>query len=191
MNTSKEYTAFAGFDRIAAGDLETVSREIRGRAGTVDRVLVFDNETGEQVDIALQGSQEMAASVAMPPRRKKGPGRPRLGVTSREISLLPRHWEWLERQPRTASATLRRLVETARKNETAADRIREKIEAVDRFMWAIAGNLAGFEEAGRALYAQNWSAFDELVTSWPPDIREHLNMMLRPVREPDRTKNPG
>jgi hypothetical protein len=183
MNTGKEYTAFAGFDRIAEGDLDTVSREIRDRPGKTDQVLVFDNETGEQTDIALQGSRDMGPSGAMPPLRKKGPGRPRLGVVSREVSLLPRHWEWLERQPRTASATLRRLVEAARKNKTAADSIREKVEATDRFMWAIAGNLAGFEEAGRALYAHKWSVFDDLVSSWPQDIKEHLNMMLGPVRE--------
>jgi len=185
MNTDKTYTAFVGFDRLADGNFETVVRQIRDHAGAAGQVLIFDNETGKQVDLDLRGSPDEAPPGAIPPQQKKGPGRPRLGVVCREVTLLPRHWEWLERQPQKASGTLRRLVEAALKDDRGETRSRETIEAIDRFMWSIAGNLAGFEEAGRALYARNWSVFDGLIESWPRDIREHLNMMLRPIRDPE------
>jgi hypothetical protein len=183
MKTEKHYTAFAGLTRIAAGNLEAVLREIRNRAGAAGQVLIFDDETGKQFDIDLRGSPEEVPAGTMPLQGKKGPGRPKLGVVSREVSLLPRHWEWLERQPQKASGTLRRLVEAARKNDRSETHHREAIEATDRFMWSIAGNLAGFEEAGRALYARNWSKFDEMIAAWPRDIKDHLSMMLGPVRE--------
>ena len=188
MKTDKQYVAFAGFTRIADGNLEAVLRGIRNRAGAAGQVLIFDDETGKQVDVDLRGSLEEVLARAMPPQQKKGPGRPRLGVVSREVSLLPRHWEWLERQPQKASGTLRRLVETALKNDRGETRSRETIEAADRFMWSIAGNLPGFEEAGRALYARNWPVFDGLIESWPRDIREHLNMMLKSIRDADGNK---
>jgi hypothetical protein len=183
MNTDKQYTAFAGFDRLAAGNLETVSKQIRDHAGGAAQVLIFDNETGKQVDVDLREPLEEILSRAIAPQRNRGPGRPRLGVVCREVSLLPRHWEWLERQPQKASGTLRRLVEAALKIDRGETRCRETIEATDRFMWSIAGNLAGFEEAGRALYARNWSKFDEITASWPRDIKAHLSMMLEPVRD--------
>jgi hypothetical protein len=189
METDKHYTAFAGFTRIAGGSLETVLREIWNSAGTAGQVLIFDNKTGKQVDIDLRGSLEEVLARAMAASQKKGPGRPRLGVVSREVSLLPRHWEWLERQPQKASGTLRRLVEAARKQDRGETLSRETIEAADRFMWSVAGNLAGFEEVGRALYARNWTVFDELVSSWPRDIKEHLSMMVRPVRDKEDTNS--
>ena len=183
MNTDKQYTAFAGFDRIAGGNLETVVRDIRNRSVATDQVLIFDNETGNQVDLDLRGSAEQIPTSATPPQRQRGPGRPRLGVVSREVTLLPRHWEWLERQPQKTSGTLRRLVEAALKDDRGKTRCRETIEATDRFMWSLAGNLTGFEEAGRALYARNWSKFDEIINSWPRDIKAHLNLMLGPARD--------
>jgi hypothetical protein len=150
-------------------------------------VLIFENDTGRQVDFDLRGSPEEVLAAAVAPQPKRGPGRPRLGVVCREVSLLPRHWEWLERQPQKASGTLRRLVEAARKNDSGETRSREILEAADRFMWSIAGNLAGFEEAGRALYARKWSTFDELINSWPQDIKEHVGMMVRPIRDAEGT----
>jgi hypothetical protein len=187
MKTDKRYTAFAGFTRVASGNLETVLRKTwDGREGDV-QVLIFENDTGRQVDFDLRGSREEVLAAAVAPQPKRGPGRPKLGVVSREVSLLPRHWEWLERQPQKASGTLRRLVEAARKNDSGETRSREILEAADRFMWSIAGNLAGFEEAGRALYARKWSTFDELINSWPQDIKEHVGMMVRPIRDAEGT----
>lgn len=183
METDKQYTAFEGFSRIARGNLEAVLGTLWDSREAEKRLLIFEDDTGRQVDFDLHGSLQEVLARHLPPQTKKGPGRPRLGVVSREVSLLPRHWEWLERQPQKPSGTLRRLVEAARKNEAARNGRREKLEAADRFLWSIAGDLEGFEEVSRALYAGNWPVFDELIRSWPQDIRDHVSMMVRPVRD--------
>jgi hypothetical protein len=96
----------------------------------------------------------------------------------REISLLPRHWEWLEEQPNGASAALRRLVDQARTQDQASNRVRLAVEAAGRFMSAIAGNFTGYEEATRALYARDRSRLEELTASWPQDVRQHMLRLL-------------
>jgi hypothetical protein len=105
---------------------------------------------------------------------RQGPGRPRLGVVSREISLLPRHWEWLEAQPGGLSATLRRLVDEARRQEPQSEQARQRRDATSRLMWALAGDLPGFEEASRALFASERGRFTDLLASWPADLRGYL-----------------
>jgi len=113
---------------------------------------------------------------AMRPLRA-GPGRPRLGVVGREVSLLPRHWDWLEAQPGGASAALRRLVDEARKRDPAQQRIRQAIEAAYRFMTALAGDRPGYEEATRALYAGDRARFASLIAAWPPDVVCHIERL--------------
>ncbi len=140
-------------------------------------VLVFEDRTGRQVDFDLRGSPEEALARALPPPRT-GPGRPRLGVVGREISLMPRHWEWLEEQPNGASAALRRLVDQARSQDQTANRVRLAVEAAGRFMSAMAGNFAGYEEATRALYARDRSRLEALTAEWPRDVRRHMLQLL-------------
>jgi hypothetical protein len=120
---------------------------------------------------------------ALPPAGAARPGRPRLGVVGREVSLLPRHWEWLEQQPSGISAALRRLVDEARKREPGKQKARALREAASRFMTAMAGDLPGFEEASRALFAGEERRFERLVRGWPADVRKHA---LRWVREAAR-----
>jgi hypothetical protein len=102
-------------------------------------------------------------------------------VVGREVTLLPRHWEWLASQPGGASVTLRRLVEAARRNEAGHDRVREQQESVYRFMTHLAGDAPGYEEAVRALYARNAGAFETHTASWPNDVREHARALAAPV----------
>ena len=104
----------------------------------------------------------------------RGRGRPKLGVVAREITLLPRHWEWLGTQPGGASVALRKLVEEARRANGDVDRARAAKEAAYRFMSTMAGNLAGFEEASRALFADDRRRFVGLIAGWPDDIRDHV-----------------
>ncbi len=174
------YTAFAGDRLIATGSLRHVLLETKARldGGEAATVLLFEDETGRQVDFNFQGSAEDVISRVLPPKRS-GPGRPRLGVVSREVSLLPRHWEWLEQQPNGISAALRRLVDEARKREPAAERARRARDATGRFMSAMAGNLSGYEEASRALYAGDESRFRDLIRDWPADVREHAVELSR------------
>ena|SRR5579871_845374 len=182
MENVQTYTAFKGHTMLASGSLEQVLPELKKRFDA-DRgaiLLVFNDATGRQVDFDLRGSDSQVLARALPQQRT-GPGRPKLGVVSREISLLPRHWEWLEEQPNGASAALRRLVDEARRREQGRQRVRLVLDAAARFMSAIAGDLANFEEATRALYLKDISRLKSLTAKWPRDVREHMLGMIRDV----------
>jgi uncharacterized protein len=160
-------TAFTGHELFLAGSRADVSRAVRQRlaGGAPQDLLVFDDETGEQIDIDLRDLP--------PPEKATGPGRPRLGVVAREVTLLPRHWEWLATQPGGASVTLRKLVEAARYDNPQAQAARRRQEAAYRFMLAIGGNLPGFEEAARALFAGDHARLAAVIADWPADVRDH------------------
>lgn len=172
---STTFTAFADFKRIAAGSRTEVAAELRRRADA-NPVFVFDDATGEPLDLDLRGDAPVGSeSTAEPVARSVG--RPKLGVVPREVTLLPRHWDWLNRQPGGASVALRKLVEDARRVHADRDTVRGSREATYRFMSAIAGHLAGFEEASRALFAGQRERFDDLVAGWPDDVRNHLSKL--------------
>jgi hypothetical protein len=107
----------------------------------------------------------------------RGPGRPRLGVIGREVTLLPRHWEWLGAQPGGASAALRRLVDQARTGNAARDRVRLAQERCYRFLVATLGGAYDFEEATRALFAGDRKGFVQLSEQWPADARDHARKL--------------
>lgn len=176
------YTAFVGVERLVRGTLEETLRTTKKRLDAEPElsVLIFEDATGKQVDFNLHGSLEQVMARARPaPPERAGPGRPKLGVVSREVSLLPRHWEWLERHPQGISAALRRLVEEASKRAPDEDKAREARAAASRFMWVMGGDLPRFEEASRALFAGNKLGFAELTRFWPAHVREHLDDLLR------------
>lgn len=180
---SRPCTAFAGDRLLASGPLAEVALAVRrAAAGGGAALLVFDDATGRVVDLDLRGSEAEvlarlappaagpdAAPEALPGRR--GRGRPRLGVVAREVTLLPRHWDWLAAQPGGASVTLRRLVEAARRADGRSERAAR--DAAYRFMTALAGDRPGYEEATRALYAGDRARFDAQVASWPADVGDH------------------
>ena len=180
----RTYTSFAEHVVLASGPLREMLQRTKER---LDRdpalsVLIFEDWSGRQVDFDFSGTPDEVCARAEPAPAPQGGarGRPRLGVVSREVSLLPRHWEWLESQPNGASAALRRLVEEASKRSSAQDRARAAIEAAGRFMWSIAGNLPDFEEASRALYARDRERLEGLTREWPHDVREHLLRLAVP-----------
>lgn len=179
MSDPTTYTAFAGTKRIAAGDLRTVLVECKRRVDADDdaALLVFDDATGRQADFNFHGTVDEMLERELPATPRTGPGRPKLGVVSREVSLLPRHWEWLEEQPSGISGALRRLVEEAMKRAPDQARARRATDAAAHFMTTMAGNLPGFEEALRALYRKEGARFTELVRKWPRDIREHVEKL--------------
>lgn len=165
-------TAFEGVRRIAAGPLGDVAPQVRAAldARPNASIVILADEDSRRLDVDLRGTiREVAARMAPV---EKGPGRPKLGVTPREVTLLPRHWEWLSAQQGGASVTLRRLVEQARKDPRELARTAR--DTAYRFMSTLGGNLAGFEEATRALYAGDRSAFETHVAAWPRDVREHV-----------------
>lgn len=180
-------TAFAGTQRIASGELRHVALIAKQvfDSEPAQRVLVFEDATGAVVELPLElpagdllrtlNAEPAEADATPAPAR--GPGRPRLGVVAREITLLPRHWDWLAAQPGGASVTLRRLVEDARRLTADDDRRRVAQEAAYRFMHALGGDLAGYEDATRALFAGDIARFEELLAHWPEDVREHASLL--------------
>ena len=181
MEDERTYTAFAGDRLIVSAGLETMLLRTKEYldGGGGDRVLIFDDQTGRQVDFDFRGTPEEVLERAAPDKPRTGPGRPKLGVISREVSLLPRHWDWLEQQPQGISAALRRLVDDARKREPGKAAARVVREAASHFMSAMAGDLPGFEEASRALFARDQERFEGLIRDWPEDIRGHLTRLVR------------
>jgi hypothetical protein len=176
-------TAFDHDRLVGSGSYVQMALKLKqyARSRSDASILIFDDSSGKQIDFDLRGSDEDIRSRLTPespatePETRRGPGRPKLGVVPREITLLPRHWEWLAEQPGGASVTLRRLVEVARRaGPTSKERLRKVQERTYNFMSAMAGNYPGFEEASRALFANNMSRFNEIIEPWPNDVRDHL-----------------
>jgi uncharacterized protein len=185
-NTKREYTLFVGNNLIVTGKIETVltrSKEFFDQ-NCNERIALFDDTTGNVIDVDYRGTLEdvlsrlpshpMFTYLNETPVKKAGPGRPKLGVISKEITLLPRHWEWLGEQQGGASVTLRKLVEKARKESAGSDNARRALEAIGRFISDMAGDLPDYEEVTRAYYAKNWSVFEKLIVDWPEDIKEYV-----------------
>ncbi len=197
----KTFTAFAGLKIIASGALKHVAQTTKKAIddGETDFVLIFDDATAQPIEVDFRGTLKDVVSRIDESTRadrtkldtdskdadaardgdsrhddsNRGPGRPKLGVVSREVTLLPRHWEWLNSQPGGASVALRKLVDEARHTNTGKEAIRQSQEAAYRFMSAMAGNLPGFEESARALFAGNVLKFTEHTREWPADIYKY------------------
>lgn len=189
--------AFQGSRRIAAGELQAVASQLKsvmdGPSEHDAPVLMFDQTTSARIELDWRGSlsdvlarlpapKPLSPPVTQPvdaPEQAapRGPGRPRLGVVAKEITLLPRHWDWLSSQRGGASVALRRLVDEARKANEQQDRLRQAQEAAYRFISVMAGHEAGFEEATRALFAGDAARFRTLTAGWPDDVRAHAQTL--------------
>jgi hypothetical protein len=193
MNSGSDIThmAFEGNRCIASGDLRDV---ISAAKQTLDRrqdasILVFDGRTGGPIDIDFRGTIDDVLArlpdIAGPPApaeeaavpNPRGPGRPKLGVVAREVTLLPRHWEWLAQQSGGASVALRKLVDEARRANKDKDRIRHAQEAAYRFIAAMAESKPHYEEVTRALFAGDAERFEAWTVSWPADVRDHARRL--------------
>ena len=187
-------TAFEGSRRIASGDLERVAVEAKRviDLSHQEPVLIFDDLTSELIEVDFRGTiqdvlkrlvqaatGELAARAPVQREREtlRRPGRPKLGVIAREVTLLPKHWEWLNSQPGGASVALRKLVEESNRVNAGRDLVRQAQEAAYRFMLAMAGDEPGFEEATRALFARTQDRFDEVIQAWPADVRDHARQL--------------
>ncbi len=197
-DAEQAFTGFLGTRRVASGGLVEVALRLQALVdgGATEPVTLIEDATGDSVSFNLHGTPEQLrarlerrlAARAQPgeegaPAKRAGPGRPKLGVVSREVSLLPSHWEWLGAQPGGASAILRRLVEQARRDGEAKDRARRARDAAYRFMQVMGGDLPGFEEASRALFAGDWGRLAQQLRPWSKDIREHALALAERARE--------
>ncbi|MGV0959605.1 MAG: DUF2239 family protein [Limnohabitans sp.] len=204
--STAEFIAFEGSHGLARGALAPVVLQVKAasQARPLARFMVFNAHSSEVLDFDLCGTPEevlarlalshpeAAAQGAAPcsdeaAAAKSGPGRPKLGVVAREVTLLPRHWAWLSSQPGGASVALRKLVEQARKDGQSQDQRRQSQEATYRFMSAMAGCLEGFEEAARALFAADRLRFEALLAPWPQDIQTHLQQLAQAAWLPSDT----
>lgn len=197
MNSAgTSYIAFEGDQRIGSGSLHDVARAVRE---ALDRhpeasILIFDGYSSAPVEIDLRGSvKDVLARI--PPARvqpaeeaaalPRGPGRPKLGVVAREITLLPRHWDWLAQQKGGASVAIRKLVDEARRANESGDHIRLAQEAAYRFMSVMSGNRPRYEEAIRALFARDFARFEKLIAEWPVDVRDHTAKLAERAFRPE------
>lgn len=175
--------AFAGHELIGRGSPREVLAAVVAASEQGRAVLVFDRATGRTVEFDLRGGLETAlarlpeAAPEAQERAKRGPGRPKLGVTAREVTLLPRHWDWLADQPGGASTALRKLVEAAMREAEGPDRARKARDAAYRFMTALAGDLPGYEEAVRALFAGDEAGLERAVAGWPEGVRKATSVI--------------
>jgi hypothetical protein len=202
---TSHYIAFCGYTCIARAEIWGVVSAVKQASDgdSKDRLVVYDDQSSEVIELDLRGSaDDVLARLASHPilaqrpemetpppeltpdgqrdgKKQSGPGRPKLGVVSREVSLLPRHWDWLSRQSGGASAALRRLVDEARKSNLEKDRLSEAQQAVHRFLWDMAGNLPSFEEVTRAFYAGDFEKVRLLIQDWPPDVRVHTKRLVQ------------
>jgi hypothetical protein len=190
---SATFTAFQGERRLACGPLVRVALAAK-RVGqqNSEPIVVFSDATGGAVDLDLRGSEdEVVARLSADARpsstqpnaqseprgRSRPRGRPRLGVVAREVTLLPRHWQWLNAQPGGASVALRRLLDEVSTDGDIhgdKDRRRAACDAAYRFMSAISGHRTNFEEASRALFANDRRRLTSLIAGWPSDIGDHV-----------------
>ena len=179
QDSPRQFTAFVGQRLIASGPLSEVLPRARAAAG--DSPLIFADDNGDllEPDWRMADLEILAALEpgSVHPASDKRVGRPKLGVVAREVTLLPRHWDWLSDQSGGASAALRRLVEQARRDNAGRDHVRRARRAVDRFMYRMAGDLPHFEEAYRALYADDLATLLSLTDDWPTDLRDTLRRL--------------
>ena len=187
------FVVFHSDRKLAEGDLRTVAAAVKPLFDCGEHAfLVFDAATTARIEFDLRGSldevlarlpaeqpggETMVEETAEP--RSRGPGRPKLGVVAREVTLLPRHWEWLAQQRGGASVALRRLVDEARRASVDKDRIRVAQDAAHRFMTVTAGDRPDYEEAARALFAGDAEKFARCTASWPADIRDHARRLAQ------------
>ncbi len=180
MSETHTYTAFLHCTEVANGPLTDVLLAVKTATdqGNGEPVLIFRDDSGEQVDFDFSGSPAEVLARAGCTAERRGPGRPKLGVVAREVTLLPRHWDWLEQQPQGASAALRRLIDEARRVGDAASEARARRHALGRVLWSLAGNLPDFEETSRALFAGDDEEVRRNVSSWPRDLRSYVERRL-------------
>jgi len=187
ISMQETFTAFVGQRHLASGPIADVALAVkRADAWAGSPIAIFSDGTGRAVDFDLRGDDREVLDrlaklappgsdqIPEPPSEPRGRGRPKLGVVAREVTLLPRHWEWLNAQPGGASVALRKLVDDARRASGDRDRERQARDAAYHFMSAMAGNLAHFEDAARALFADDRRRFAALIADWPADIRDHI-----------------
>lgn len=177
MDSEPLYAVFQGARRLTVGS--PAEAALAARQATDNQpdatVLIFDRATGRVVDLDLRGDDSAIQARYTPTTETAKRGRPKLGVVPREVTLLPRHWDWLAQQPGGASVTLRKLIDAARKG---GPDLKARTNAAYQVMVTLAGDREGFEEASRALFAGDMAALTDRMAVWPTDIGREITEYL-------------
>ena len=175
MNTQiTTYTAFSGNTFLANGQLSELALKIKRISETAQNILIFNDQTGRQIDLDLSGSELEIQQRYSETEAVKKVGRPKLGVISREITLQKKHWDWLDQQSASASAVIRKLIDKELNDPTSESNIMLAKQATDRFMSAMLGDMPNYEEATRALYKGNRDVFLDLIKDYPNDLYQYI-----------------
>ena len=175
MNTQiTTYTAFSGNTFLANGQLSELALKIKRISETAQNILIFNDQTGRQIDLDLSGSELEIQQRYSETEAVKKVGRPKLGVISREITLQKKHWDWLDQQSASASAVIRKLIDKELNDPTSESNIMLAKQATDRFMSAMLGDMPNYEEATRALYQGNRDVFLDLIKDYPNDLYQYI-----------------
>ena len=188
------YTAFENKKILTEGNLNEVATIVfhRLKENKSANILIFSDQSGRIIDLGFSGTErQMLERLKIYCHQEiqsyPGAGRPRLGVVTREISLLPKHWEWLLGQDGGASACLRKLIdEKMSESELPKKAIMFAQEKTYKFLHAIAGDLPNFENAIRYLYRKDQSSFLKQISDWPDDVQTYALKLSKIVFE---TKN--
>ena len=192
---SPHWIAFEHHRRLARGEPAGVIAAVQQHLAAQPEALplVLDAVTSERIELDWRtpAAQLLAQLPSAPATDEpdeapggeapRGPGRPKLGVTAREVTLLPRHWDWLARQPGGASVALRKLVQSAMRDGGSAEAQRRATEAAYRFMSIVCGDLPQYEEVSRALFAGDLARVEALAADWPTDVTAHLRTLLSQI----------
>lgn len=174
MKNEASYTAFIGHRQLINDTLLNVALMIKQQGTLSTPVLIFNDQTGQQIDVNIMGSERDLQQRYGEPAVTKKVGRPKLGVISREITLQQIHWNWLDQQNSSASAVIRKLIDQELNNPNSESNKMMVKQAIDRFMSAMSGNIPHYEEATRALYRDNQESFIALIDNCPEDIKTYL-----------------
>ena len=181
MNIQTSYSAFLGKTHLITDSLLNVALAIHQQAVVDQTILIFNDQTGQQIDIDTTGSITDIQQLYAEPEAVKKVGRPKLGVISREITLQQKHWDWLDQQSSSASAIIRKLIDAELNNPTSESHKMMAKQVVDRFMSAMLGDLPNYEDATRALYQGNKAVFLDLISNYPKDLREYLVLKTKDI----------
>jgi uncharacterized protein len=175
MTTDDDYVAIHEQKFIAQGSLEEIVHQVKLIDSTIEP-FVIETQSCKRIELNWHGNAQTVVDnlPGQPSQATTKRGRPKLGVISKEVTLLPRHWEWLRSQPGGASVTLRKLVEHAQKNVSVEELITMKQQLLDGFMLLIMGDSPGFEEASRSLYRNSKISFKKAIDTWPDEIKNFV-----------------
>ena len=184
--TKDTFSAYGPTSCIGQGELTDVALAAHRflRTHPDQSALILQDSTCQIIDLDLSGDEALLERKANHyPIRSQAPVPDSKDPITGEITLLPRHWQWLAEQGGNASATLRRLIDEARRDpkQKADNECRRRQQLTYRFCQALCGDFQGYEDALRALYAADKDSFKTHISTWPADFALRAEALAEPI----------